>query len=182
MLLVAVPFAAVGGLLAAQLTGGVLSGGVLAALFSAMALALRQILVLVRRAQVLRDENSAPAEAMRRSVRENAVPVLTVALAAAALFIPAAIIGGAGMELLRPFAITMLAALVTVVAVVLFVVPGLYPVLAGLQPSEPPVDEADHHQARHARPDATHADSSRPGAALPAPRSESLRTEQEEQR
>jgi multidrug efflux pump subunit AcrB len=178
VLLVAVPFAAVGGLLAAQLTGGVLSGGVLAALFSAMALALRQVLVLVRRAQVLRDENSAPAEAMRRSVRENAVPVVTVALAAAALFIPAALIGGAGMELLRPFAITMLAALVTVVTVVLFVVPGLYPVLAGLQLSESSVDETDDSRARHAaRPG-----SSRPGAVLPAPRSESLPKEKEEER
>lgn len=183
VLLVAAPFAAVGGLLAAQLTGGVLSGGVLAALFSAMALALRQILALVRRAQVLREENSAPAEAMRRSVRENAAPVLTVALAAAALFIPATFIGGAGLELLQPFAITMLAALITVVAVVLFVVPGLYPVLAGLQPSESPVDEADDHQARHAaRPDSMRPDSSRPGPVLPAPRSESLLTEKEEER
>jgi multidrug efflux pump subunit AcrB len=182
VLLVAVPFATVGGLLAAQLTGGVLSGGVLAALFSAMALTLRQVLVLVRRAQVLRDEDTAPADAMRRSVRENAVPVLTVALAAAALVFPAAIIGGAGLELLRPFAITLLAALITVVAVVLVVVPGLYPVLAGLQPSEVPVDEADGHQGRHARSAATPADSSRPASAIPVARSEIHPTQKEEQR
>src|SRR4051794_19385942 len=193
VLLVAVPFAAAGGLLAAQLTGGVLTGSVLAALFAAMALAMRQVLTLVRRAQVLRDENHAPAEAMRRSVRENAVPVLTVALATAALLLPAALIGGAGLELLQPFAITMLVALITVVAVVLFVVPGLYPALAGLQPSPSPVDaDDDHHHARHARPDSMHpdsmhpdhmhSDSSRPESAVPAPRSESLPTEKEEER
>src|SRR4051812_40587681 len=127
VLLVAVPFAAADGLLAAQLTGGVLTGGVLAALFAAMALAMRQVLTLVRRAQVLRDENHAPAEAMRRSVRENAVPVLTVALATAALLLPAALIGGAGPGPPPPLPLTPPLPPITPVAPLRLLLPRPFP-------------------------------------------------------
>ena len=40
---------------------------------------------------------------------------------------------GAGLELLHPFAIALLGGLISAVVVVLFVVPGLYPALAGLR-------------------------------------------------
>jgi multidrug efflux pump subunit AcrB len=90
-----------------------------------------------------------------------------VAVATAAFFLPAAFIGGAGLELLQPFAVTLLFALVTGAAVVLVVVPGLYPRLAGLHPS--PVS-----------PDAEYPDGQEPpGATLPAVRSEQLEQEKE---
>ncbi|MET0764159.1 MAG: efflux RND transporter permease subunit [Blastococcus sp.] len=144
VLLVTAPFAAVGGLLATQLTGGVLTGGVLAALVAAAALALRQALSMVRRAQLLRREGSGVAEAMRRAVREQAPPVLAVALAAAALVLPASVMGpGPGLELLQPFALALLGGLVTSLVVVLGVVPGIYPALAGLDPLPTPPDEVD---------------------------------------
>jgi Cu/Ag efflux pump CusA len=136
VLLVTVPFAAVGGLLGAQLSGGVLTGGVLAALAAATALALRQALGLVRRAQALQDRNSPVGDVMRRAVEERAPAVLLAALATAALILPAAVMGdGPGLELVQPFAISLLAGLVTSVVVVLFVVPNLYPALANLSPS-----------------------------------------------
>jgi multidrug efflux pump subunit AcrB len=144
VLLVTAPFAAVGGLLAAQLTGGVLTGGVLAALVAVAALALRQALGLIRRAQTLREENSGAAEAMRRAVREQAPPVLAVALAAAVLVLPASVMGrGPGLELLQPFAFALLGGLVTSLVVVLLVVPGLYPAIAGVDPLPDPPDEVD---------------------------------------
>ena len=134
VLLLVAPFAAVGALLGAQLTGGVLTGGVLAALFAVVALTLRQALALVRRAQALNEGDAATAEAMRRAVREKAPAVIGVALATAALFLPAAVMGGgAGLELLQPFAVSLLVGLISAVAVVLLVVPGVYPALAGLQ-------------------------------------------------
>jgi Cu/Ag efflux pump CusA len=148
VLLVTTPFAAVGGLLAAQLTGGVLTGGVLAALVAVAALALRQALVLIRRAQALRTEGSGVAEAVRWAVHEQAPPVLSAALAAAALVLPASVMGqGAGLELLQPFAVALLAGLVTSLVVVLLVVPGLYPALAGLDPLPEPPDEIDVERA-----------------------------------
>jgi Cu/Ag efflux pump CusA len=131
VLLVTVPFAAVGGLLAARLTGGDGGGAVLAALFTVVALALRQALVLVRRAQTLRGGHGAAAEAMRDSVRETTPAVIAAVLATAALFLPAVVMGGgAGLELLHPFAVTLLAGLVTALVVVLFLVPTLYAALA----------------------------------------------------
>ncbi|MFL6097739.1 MAG: efflux RND transporter permease subunit [Blastococcus sp.] len=164
VLLVAAPFAAVGGLLAAQLTGGVLTGGVLAALTAAAALALRQALGLVRRAQTLRGGDDGVAEAMRRAVREQAPPVLVTALAAAALVLPASLMGdGAGLELLQPFALALLGGLITSLAVVLLVVPGLYPVLAGLDPLPVPPDEIDTDRLEGDRQDPP--DGSRPGPA-----------------
>jgi multidrug efflux pump subunit AcrB len=143
VLLVAVPLSAVGGVLAAQLTGGVLTAGVLAALFSIVALTLRQALVLVRRAQSLRDDDVEATSAMRRALREKAPPVISVAAATGVFFLPAAVMGnGAGLELLQPFAITLIGGLVSALAVVLFVVPGLYPRLAGLEPSPLQPDES----------------------------------------
>jgi Cu/Ag efflux pump CusA len=136
VLLVTVPFAALGGLLAAQVLGGVLTAGVLAALFATVALALRQTLVLVRRAQVLRGAHSAAPEAMRRAVREVSPSALLTLLATAAVFLPAVVLGGgAGLELLHPFAVTLLAGLITTAVVVLFVVPTLYPAFTGPRPS-----------------------------------------------
>jgi len=141
VLLAPAPLAAVGGLLAAQLTGGVATGGVLAGLVAVAALALRQALVLIRRAQALREADVGVLDAVRRAVRELAPPVLGTALATAALVLPAAVLGGgAGLELLHPFAVTLLGGLVTSVLVVLVVVPGLYPALAGLQPVPVPPD------------------------------------------
>jgi multidrug efflux pump subunit AcrB len=154
VLLVIVPFAAVGALLGAQVTGRVLDAGVLAALFGVMALALRQALLLVRRAQTLTAE-SGGVEAMRRAVRENAPVVIAVALALGALVLPAAVMGGgAGLEVLHPFAVALLIGLVSALAVVLGVVPSLYPALAGLRPLPAPPDaDADADAAsRHAEP------------------------------
>jgi Cu/Ag efflux pump CusA len=136
VLLVTVPFAAVGGLFAAQVLGGVLTAGVLAALFTTVGLALRQALVLVRRAQVLRGAHGAAPEAMRQAVREVAPSALLALLATAAVFLPAAVLGGgAGLELVHPFAVTLLAGLITTAVVVLFVVPTLYPAFTGPRPS-----------------------------------------------
>ncbi|MGZ4479972.1 MAG: efflux RND transporter permease subunit, partial [Nocardioidaceae bacterium] len=175
LLLVLVPFAGVGALLAAQLTGGALTAGVLAALFAVVALALRQSLLLVRRAQRLRDDDVEAASAMRRALREKAPSVIGVALATGAFFLPAALMGNdAGLELLQPFAITLIAGLVSTLAVVLFVVPGLYPRLVGLQPSPLPAD-ASPDEPMPVPHDAE------PAAAVPAPRQQPPQTHEEVQ-
>ena len=58
--------------------------------------------------------------------------------------LPASVMGsGAGLELLEPFAVSLLGGLVTSLVVVLVVVPGLYPALAGLDPLPTPPDEID---------------------------------------
>jgi HAE1 family hydrophobic/amphiphilic exporter-1 len=159
---VTVPCAAAGGLLVAELSRSVLSGGVLAGLGAVGALALRQGLMLVRRAQTLREEAYPVAECMRHAVRETTPALVTSALATGALFLPAAAMGGgAGLELLQPFAVTLVAGLITLVAIVLFVLPNLYPPMGGVEPA--PTEPDDAAEGRHA---ATQRES------LPTPRPE----------
>ena len=138
-LFVAAPLAGGGALLAGHLVGGSWSAPVLTACAAVVALAVRQSLVLVRRAQVLHGTRGhQPADALRSAAREQAPPVMIAVLATAALFVPAAVMGtGAGLEMLRPFAIALLGGLATSITVVLFVVPGLFAVAGGLRP--PPV-------------------------------------------
>src|SRR3954447_11092568 len=137
-LMVAVPLAGAGALLAGSVVGGARSGGVLAAILAVVALAVRQSLVLVRRAQVLHGERGGvPAAAVRAAAGEQAPAVLVAVLAVAAAFLPVALMGGPGLELLRPFAVALLAGLVTSTVVVLFVVPSLVAAVGGLRP--PPV-------------------------------------------
>lgn len=140
VLFVAAPLAAGGALLASYLVGGARSVGVLAAVLAVVVLAVRQSLVLVRRAQVLHDpDGSTPAvDALRSAAREQAPAVVAVVLVTAALFVPAVVMGGgAGLELLQEFAVALLGGLVTSTVVVLFLVPVLVAGVGGLRP--PPV-------------------------------------------
>jgi hypothetical protein len=137
-LFVSAPLAAGGALLAGYLVGGSWSIPVLAAVVAVVALAVRQSLVLVRRAQALlgAGRETEPADALRSAAREQAPPVLIAVLTTAALFVPAAVMGGgAGLELLQPFAVALLLGLVTSTLVVLFLVPFLLAVTGGLRPT-----------------------------------------------
>jgi Cu/Ag efflux pump CusA len=138
VLFLTVPLAAGGALLAGYLVDGAWSIPVLGAIVAVVALALRQSLVLTRRAQVLHGtrRETAPAEALRAAAREQAPPVLIAVLATAALFVPAAVMGGgAGLEIFQPFAIALLFGLVTSTLVVLFLVPSLLAAVGGLRPT-----------------------------------------------
>ncbi|MCV2487984.1 efflux RND transporter permease subunit [Geodermatophilus sp. YIM 151500] len=170
-LLVAAPLAGSGALLAGHLVGGAWSAGVLAALAAVVALAIRQSLVLVRRAQVLHADGRSPAAALTAAGREQAPAVVVAVLVTAALFLPAAVIGGAGLELVQPFAVALFAGLLTSTVVVLFLVPSLFSAVGGLRPApvtgpdtpdgEPvaavPAPGADGNHGRHARPDTNDA-------------------------
>jgi multidrug efflux pump subunit AcrB len=62
--------------------------------------------------------------------RRQAFPMLVSVAAVAALFAPAAVAAGAGMEFLHPAAVVLLAGLVTAVPVTLILLPGLAVALA----------------------------------------------------
>jgi hypothetical protein len=93
---------------------------------------------------------------VRSAAREQAPAVVVTVLTVAALFLPAAVLGGGpGLELLRPFAVALLGGLVTSTLVVLVVVPALFASVVGLTP--PPVTGPDtpdgtpppEHHGRH---------------------------------
>jgi Cu/Ag efflux pump CusA len=131
-LLVTLPVAVTGGVLVAPLLGGVRSIGVLVALFALLALAIRQALVFLRRARELGEEPGAsPDQAVRQAVREVAPSVIGVALVMAALLVAPAVMGTtAGLEAFQPFAVSMLAGLVTATVVSLIAVPAFYLAIA----------------------------------------------------
>jgi Cu/Ag efflux pump CusA len=127
-LMVSVPVAVAGGVLVAPLVGGVRSIGVLVALFALLALALRQALVFVRRARELGDAGDVTSQqAVQEALRECAPAVVGGALVTAAILTAPAVMGStAGLELLHPFAVSMLAGLITCIGVSLVVVPACY--------------------------------------------------------
>jgi Cu/Ag efflux pump CusA len=137
VLLVSAPLAAGGVLLAAGLLSGAGSAVVLAAFLAVVALAVRQSLVMVRRAQVLSAAGWSRAGALHAAAREQSPAVVATAVALAAAFLPAVVTGGRGLEIVRPFAILLLTGLVTSTFVVLFLVPALIAAVGGLRP--PPV-------------------------------------------
>jgi Cu/Ag efflux pump CusA len=136
-LFVVTPLAAAGALVAAYLVGGARSAGVLAAVLAVVALAVRQSLVLIRGAQVRFGTDDGPdaAGALRSAAREQAPRVLVAVLATAAAFLPAAVLGGAGLELLQQFAVALIGGLITSTLVVLFLVPPVIAAVGGLRPA-----------------------------------------------
>jgi len=131
-LLLTLPVAVTGGVLVAPLVGGVRSIGVLVALFALLALVIRQALVFARRARELGAEPGAsPGAAVQQAVREVAPAVVGVALVTAAILIAPAVMGTtAGLEAFHPFAVSMLAGLVTATLVSLVAVPAFYLAIA----------------------------------------------------
>jgi Cu/Ag efflux pump CusA len=131
-LLVTLPVAVTGGVLVAPLVGGVRSIGVLVALFALLALVIRQALVFARRARELGAEpGSSPGDAVQQAVREIAPSVIGVTLVMAAILVAPAVMGTtAGLEAFHPFAVSMLAGLVTATLVSLVAVPAFYLAIA----------------------------------------------------
>lgn len=131
-LLVTLPVAVTGGVLVAPLVGGVRSIGVLVALFALLALVIRQALVFARRARELGAEpGSSPGDAVQQAVREIAPSVIGVTLVMAAILVAPAVMGTtAGLEAFHPFAVSMLAGLVTATIVSLVAVPAFYLAIA----------------------------------------------------
>jgi CzcA family heavy metal efflux pump len=145
LLLLTLPLAGAGGVLAAFLVGGIMSLGALAGFFTVLALAARWTLLLVRGYQRLeQDEGAAPGlELVLGATRERVGPVLLSGLATALAVAPLAVLGDlAGVEVLYPFAVVVLGGLVTSTLLTLVVVPALYlrfsPGVRRDRPSTPP--------------------------------------------
>ena len=95
VLLGCLPLSVLGGVLVAPFVGGIDSVGVLAGLVAVLALAVRQFLVLVRRAQQRHDEpDSEPTTpGIRGAARELAPSVVGTALVVAAVLIVPVVMG-----------------------------------------------------------------------------------------
>ncbi len=124
-----IPFALVGGVIAAFMTGGVLSLGSLVGFVTVLGIAARNGIMLVshyRHLETEEGETFGPALVLRGSA-ERLAPILMTALATGLALLPI-VMGGnkPGQEIEHPLAVVILGGLVTSTVLNLFLMPALY--------------------------------------------------------
>src|SRR5438270_200139 len=123
------PIALVGGLLAAYMTGGVLSMGSLIGLFTVLGVVARHKIMLIDHYRHLEryEGMTFGRDLVVRGARERLSPILMTTLAAGLALIPLIAAGDIpGQEIEYPMAIVILGGLVTATLQNLFIVPSLY--------------------------------------------------------
>jgi CzcA family heavy metal efflux pump len=133
--------ALVGGVLAAWMTGGVISLGSLVGFFTVFGIAARNGILLVNHCQHLERYEGEPfgPALVLRGARERLSPILMTSLATGLALVPLVILGDRpGHEIEYPLAVVILGGLVTSTALNLFVVPSLYLRFGKSRKSQPP--------------------------------------------
>ena len=126
LVLINLPFAAVGGVLALWLRGLHLSVSASIGFIALFGVAVLNGLVLLTTIQRRRTEGATAEYAALEGSRDRLRPVLMTALVASIGFIPVAISAGTGAEVQRPLATVVIGGLVTSTLLTLFVLPSLY--------------------------------------------------------
>jgi CzcA family heavy metal efflux pump len=129
LILVNLPFALVGGVMAVALTGGVLDVGALIGFVTLFGITTRNSMMLVSHWQHLHEEERVPwgPELIFRGARERLAPVLMTALVTGLGLLPIAWGSGeAGREIEGPMAWVILGGLATSTALNLFLLPVVY--------------------------------------------------------
>lgn len=123
------PWALVGGLLAAYLSNGVISLGSLVGLLTILGIATRNGIMMISHFQHLEEEEGEPfgPELVLRGARERIAPIMMTALTTGLALVPLVIAGDIpGQEIEYPMAIVILGGLTTSTLLNLLVVPTLY--------------------------------------------------------
>ena len=134
------PSALVGGVLAAWLTGGVLSLGSLVGFFTVLGIAARNGIMMINHFQHLERSEGEPfgPGLVLRGARERLSPILMTALATGLALVPLAIAGDLpGHEIEHPMAVVILGGLITSTLLNLAILPSLY--LRFARPSSGPL-------------------------------------------
>ena len=128
MVFSSLPFALVGGIVAAAI-GGVVSLGTLIGLVAVIGIAARNGIMLVSHFRHLEHEEGVPfgVELVVRGARERLAPILMTAMATGLALVPVAASGQtAGHEIEHPMAVVILGGLVSSTILTLLVTPSLY--------------------------------------------------------
>jgi CzcA family heavy metal efflux pump len=145
------PMALVGGVLAAWLSGGILSLGSLVGFFTVFGIAARNGILLINHYQHLEQvegmEFGLPL--VIRGAKERLAPILMTTLATGLALVPLVVLGSRpGHEIEHPLAVVILGGLVTSTLLSLFVVPSIY--LRFHRPPDQPVLVAGAEGEPHA--------------------------------
>ena len=127
LVMVNVPLALVGGMLAVWGMGGTLTVAALVGFITLFGIAVRNGLLLIGRYQTLAAQDLDVEEVIVRGSLERLVPILMTALTAALALIPLAMgLGEPGTEIQAPMAWVILGGLISATALNMVVVPALY--------------------------------------------------------
>jgi Cu/Ag efflux pump CusA len=127
--LLTLPIALVGGVMAAYISGGVLSLGSVVGFLTVMGIAARNGILLINHCQHLeKNEGQAFGRALvLRGAGERLSPILMTTLATGLALVPLVVMGAVpGHEIEHPMAVVILGGLVTSTLLNLFIVPSLY--------------------------------------------------------
>ncbi len=127
--LVTLPIALVGGVIAAYVSGGVLSIGSLVGFFTVLGITARNGIMLISHFQHLETKEGVPfgPELAIQGAKERLAPILMTMLATGLALIPLVVRGDiAGQEIEYPMATIILGGLITSTLANLFIVPPLY--------------------------------------------------------
>ena len=127
LILLIVPYSAVGGILALPLAGLNLSVAALVGFVALFGIAIQNSVILVSRIHELRENGLNVVEAVEEGAASRVRPMVMTALMAMLGLLPAAISTGVGAETARPFAVVIIGGLITATVMTLFLVPLLYP-------------------------------------------------------
>jgi cobalt-zinc-cadmium resistance protein CzcA len=127
LILITVPFAAVGGIMALAVTGLNVSVAALVGFVALFGVSIQNSVILVSRISDLRREKIGIAEAAREGAVSRVRPMVMTALMAMLGLLPMAISKGVGAETARPFAVVIIGGLITGTLLTLFILPLLYP-------------------------------------------------------
>ena len=123
------PMALVGGVLAAFMSGGIISLGSLVGFLTVMGIVARNGIMMINHFQHLEREEGETfgPQLVMRGARERLAPILMTSTTTGLALLPLVIAGDLpGHEIEHPMAIVILGGLVTSTLLSLFVVPGLY--------------------------------------------------------
>ncbi|MFC7620926.1 efflux RND transporter permease subunit [Microlunatus sp. GCM10028923] len=194
ILLISIPFAATGALLALLITGTPLGVAALVGTLMLVGIVVTNAIVLIDLVNQYRERGASVREAVEEGARQRLRPILMTALATIFALIPMALgLTGGGGFISRPLALVVIGGLISSTALTLILVPVLYLLVEGSKersraraaapapiadPSAPAADPAASASVPAPDPDPAAPVPSAPDSGLPDPAPEPAEGEQ----
>ena len=121
-----IPFALIGGIMALWITGLHLSVAALIGFIALFGVSVQNGLIMVTQFNALRAQGLPLADAVRQGAEDRFRPVLMTALVASLGFVPMALASGVGAEIPKPLATVVIGGLITSTFLTLFLLPVIY--------------------------------------------------------
>ena len=133
LILLNIPFALIGGILALWLAGLHLSVASLIGFIALFGVSVQNGIIMVTQFNALRAQGHDLADAVKRGAEDRFRPVMMTALVASLGFLPMAFATGVGAEIPRPLATVVIGGLISSTLLTLFLLPVVYSWIEGRQ-------------------------------------------------